>query len=126
MLPTGGQHDAQNKAANGRTRGTDLYLRIYTRSRKKKPKQDCIISSFQTAPPLHCSVAGGRLGLLLAAILQAPIDKALGGRALLEVLPGAHHGRVVDQRVEELPVAPGSLGTGHFQMLFLLLDQLDT
>lgn len=77
-------------------------------------------------PPLHCSVAGGRLGLLLAAILQAPIDKALGGRALLEVLPGAHHGRVVDQRVEELPVAPGSLGTGHFQMLFLLLDQLDT
>lgn len=77
-------------------------------------------------------VAGGRLRLLghfllcarlLDAVVEASIHKALRGLEL-EVLPGAHQGRVVDQGVEELPVPAGPLGARHL-VLFLLLDQLD-
>lgn len=78
-----------------------------------------------------CSVAGGALlgccllfALLLGAAVEASIHKALWGLTL-EVLPGAHQGGVVDQCVHELPVAPGSLGTGHLVLFLLLLDQLD-
>lgn len=44
---------------------------------------------------------------------------------MLEVLPGAHKGGVVDQGVEELPVPAGPLGTGHFILFLILLDELD-
>lgn len=78
------------------------------------------------------SVTGGGLRLfapslfvapLLGAAVEASVHKALGG-LMVEVLPGAHQGRVVDQGVEELPVPTGPLGAGHFLFL-LLLDQLD-
>lgn len=80
-----------------------------------------------------CLVAGGRLRLLgcfllcahlLDAVVEASIHKALCGLEL-EVLPGAHQGRVVDQGVEELPVPAGPLGTRHLVLFLLLLDQLD-
>lgn len=79
------------------------------------------------------SVAGSRLCLLACCLLFAPllgsaveasVHKALSSLTL-EVLPGAHEGRVVDQGVEELPVPIGPLSTGHFMLFFLLLDQLD-
>lgn len=56
--------------------------------------------------------------------MEASVHKALG-RLKLEVLPGAHQGRVVDQGVEELPAPAGPLGARHFGLLLLLLDQLD-
>lgn len=83
---------------------------------------------------IHASVVGWRLGflghfllcarLLDTAVVEASVHKALG-RLKLEVLPGAHQGRVVDQGVEELPAPAGSLGARHFGLLLLLLDQLD-
>lgn len=76
-----------------------------------------------------CSVAGSHLSLLvrrlLGAVVEASIQKALCGLTL-KVLPGAHKGGVVNQGVEELPVLLGPFGTGHFVLLLLLMDQLDT
>lgn len=55
---------------------------------------------------LDC-LGGWLAGLLLAAFLGAvvggPVQRALGGVQCLEVLPGAQQGRVVDQRVQQLP-----------------------
>lgn len=85
--------------------------------------------------PVPRSVAGGRLlrclrgrrllfAPLLGAVAEASVQEAVGG-LMLEVLPGAHQGRVVDQGVEEMPVPAGPLGTGHSELFLLLLDQLD-
>lgn len=59
----------------------------------------------------------GRLdGLLLAAFFGAavggPVQDALRGVQCLEVLPGAQQGRVVDQRVQQLPARSNPLPAG--------------
>lgn len=80
-----------------------------------------------------CSVSGSGLCILGCCLLFAPllgsaveasIQEALS-ILMLEVLPSAHHGGVVDQGVEQLPVPAGPLGTGHLVLFLLLLDQLD-
>lgn len=95
------------------------------------------------SPSPHCdfqsSVVGGgafcllaRLldaAFLFAALLRGPVEGSVDEafRTLtLEMLPGAHQGRVVDQRVEELPVRSCPLGVGHLVLFLLLLDQLNT
>lgn len=83
---------------------------------------------------VHTSVVGRRLGffahlllcagLLDAAVVEAPVHKG-ASRLEVEMLPGAHQRRVVDQGVEELPAPPGPLGARHFGLFLLLMDQLD-
>lgn len=66
---------------------------------------------------------------LFAALLGGPVEGSVDEafRALaLEMFPGAHQRRVVDQRVEELPVRSRPLGVRHLVLLLLLLDQLNT
>lgn len=83
-------------------------------------------------------VGGGAFGLLarlldaaflFAALLRGPVERSVDEAfwtLALEMLSGAHQGRVVDQREEELPVRSCPLGVGHLVLFLLLLDQLNT
>lgn len=63
-------------------------------------------------------------GFLLAAFLRAairgPIQDALRGLQRLEVLPGAQQGRVVDQRVQQLPAGANPPTAGRLALPILL------
>lgn len=70
------------------------------------------------------SVSAAALSLFAAAI-QCSVDEAPRSLAL-EVLARAHQGRVVDERVQQLPVTTRAPCARYLILLLLLLHQLNS
>lgn len=61
---------------------------------------------------VRCWLASFFLAAVLAAAVWGPVQDALRGLQRLEVLPGAKQGRVVNQRVQQVPARANPLTAG--------------